>query len=338
MSTSDVSCKDGASTSNDKDDVVCEVNDMLQNMNTVDNEVNDTSLCANCGKGEEEGSKLKTCPACKMVKYCNRKCQIAHRPQHKKECRKRKAELHDIELFKQPPSAEDCPICFLRMPSLSSGCTYMPCCGKEICNGCVLAPVYDDQGNEVDSNKCPFCRIPTPTSNEEANRRREKRVEAGDAVAMFYMGCKYRDGTKGYPQDYAKALKLFHKAGELGHAIAYASIGYAYNYCQGVEIDLKKAMHYYELAAMAGDVYARYNLGTVEENICNEDRALKHYMIAARGGNSESLDAIKYLYSMGHATKEDYMEALRSYQAYLGEIKSVQRDKAAAADEKYRYY
>ena len=32
------------------------------------------------------------------------------------------------------------------------------------------------------------------------------------------------------------------------------------------------------------------------------------------------------------------MKALQSYQTYLEEIKSDQRDKAAAADEKYRYY
>ena len=53
-------------------------------------------LCANCGKGEEcSGDLLKSCTACKMVKYCNRDCQIAHRPQHKKACKKRAAELHD---------------------------------------------------------------------------------------------------------------------------------------------------------------------------------------------------------------------------------------------------
>jgi len=32
------------------------------------------------------------------------------------------------------------------------------------------------------------------------------------------------------------------------------------------------------------------------------------------------------------------MEALRSYQIYLGEVKSPQRDKAAAARDDYRYY
>lgn len=32
------------------------------------------------------------------------------------------------------------------------------------------------------------------------------------------------------------------------------------------------------------------------------------------------------------------MKALQLYQDYLGEIKSVQRDKAAAADDRFRYY
>jgi len=53
----------------------------------------ETSTCANYGKGEEESNNLKSCVACKMVKYCNRDCQIAHRPMHKKACKKRAAEL-----------------------------------------------------------------------------------------------------------------------------------------------------------------------------------------------------------------------------------------------------
>jgi hypothetical protein len=48
---------------------------------------------ANCGKGEEAEAKLKACSACKLVKYCGRTCQIAHRPQHKQACQKRAAEL-----------------------------------------------------------------------------------------------------------------------------------------------------------------------------------------------------------------------------------------------------
>ena len=40
----------------------------------------------------------------------------------------------------------------------------------------------------------------------------------------------------------------------------------------------------------------------------------------------------------GHATKEDYAKALRVYQAYLVEIKSAQRDEAAAYSHEYKYY
>ena len=74
------------------------------------------TMCANCGKGEEGSDCLKACAACMMVKYCNRNCQIAHRPQHKKACKKRAAELHEEALFKEPPPPEDCPICFLPLP------------------------------------------------------------------------------------------------------------------------------------------------------------------------------------------------------------------------------
>ena len=73
------------------------------------------SMCANCGKGEESSGDLKACTVCKMVKYCDRECQIAHRPQHKTACKKRAAELRDEKLFKEH-APEECPICMLPLP------------------------------------------------------------------------------------------------------------------------------------------------------------------------------------------------------------------------------
>ena len=72
--------------------------------------------------------------------------------------------------------------------------------------------------------------------------------------------------------------------------------------------------------------------------MCNINRALRHLLIALGAGDNDSLEHIKDLYSNGHATKDDYMKALQLYQKYLGEIKSAQRDKAAATHERYRYY
>ena len=296
------------------------------------------SVCANCGKGEEESGDLKKCNACKLVKYCSRDCQIAHRSQHKKACRKRAAELHDEQLFKQPPPADDCPICFIRMPTLETGSKYMTCCGKVVCNGCIYAPVYDNEGNEVDDDICPFCRAPPPTSNEERFKRKMKRVEVNDVHAMYSLGCYYAAGKTGLSQNYTKALELLHRAAELGHAPAHASIGYFYEVGEGVEIDRKKVKYHYELAAIGGYAGARYNLGNNEHRAGNFDRALKHHMIAAKNGISESLNMIKKMYLKGLATKEDYTKALRTLQDYLGEIKSKQRDEAAAYSDRYRYY
>ena len=75
--------------------------------------------CAECG---EEGGvvSLKACMSCKSVKYCNAKCQRNHWAKHKKRCERRAAELCDEALFKDPPPKEDCPICFLPMPTKKS--------------------------------------------------------------------------------------------------------------------------------------------------------------------------------------------------------------------------
>jgi len=345
ISNNNTTTEAGTDISNDNDGV-CEVIGQLQYMSTDDNNI---SVCANCGK---EGDNVNNiCNKCKMVKYCNASCKKKHRHKHKKECEEHQrlatekhneelriaAEKHDEELFKQPPPEDDCPICFIRLP-LGTGMTYMSCCGKRICSGCIYAPVYDHKGNEVDNEKCPFCRIPTPYTNEEAMERKKKRIEMNDPIAMTNLGNYYRDGRNGFPQDYDKALELWHRAGELGYAGAYSAIGYAYHFGKGAEHDMKRAMHYYELAAIGGNEVARNNLGTWEKREGIKERALKHYMIAVRDGYANSLDTIKRMYTNGHATKEDYMKALQLYQTYLGEIKSDQRDKAAAADEDCRYY
>ena len=192
-------------------------------------------------------------------------------------------------------------------------------------------------------------------------------MKANDAEAIFTIGQYHSDGELGFEQDYTKALEYWHRASELGHAGAYYNIGVAHSRGDGVEEDSKKALHYYELAAIRGDISARYNLGNNEWRANNIDKAVKHYQIAVRGGCADSLCRIRELYSNGEtdkkthslavltlavagegdketieklnelysdssntATKEDYHNALRSYQVYLSEIKSSQRDKVNA--------
>ena len=164
-----------------------------------------------------------------------------------------------------------------------------------------------------------------------------KRVDAGDANGINNLGFYYNEGLYNLPQNYTKALECWEQAAELGNVTSYYNIGNAYMYGRGVERDGKKAIHYYELAATKGDVNARHNLGWHEYRTGNVERALKHYLMSARGGDNSSLVNIQKLYSKGHATKDDYTKALRIYQEYLNEVKSSQRDKAAAASEIYKY-
>ena len=292
-------------------------------------------ICANCGKGEEAGINLKACTACKMVKYCNRECQIAHRPQHKKECKKRAKKLHDKALFKQPPTMEeDCPICFVQMPTLNSGSVRKSCCGKTICNGCIYAMKMIDDTD----NSCAFCRSPLAADDAENIEGIKKRVAVGDVKAIYDIGCCYSEGIYGFVREDSKAFELWYRAAELGYAKAYCNVGNAYCHGAGVTMDKKKAMHYWELGAMHGCSTSRYNLGVDEERLGNMDVAVKHYMIAVGSGGGESLAAIKDLYTKGRATKEDYSRALGLYKAYLDEIRSDQRDEAAASDDIYKYY
>ena len=212
----------------------------------------------------------------------------------------------------------------------------MNCCGKIICSGCIHA--FQSRATKKEHDVCPFCRTPPVSTNGEMIKRYEKRIKLNDANAFTNMGCFYDQGQKGLPQNFAKAFELFHRAGELGSADAYYDIGNVFKFGEGgVEVDEKKAIHYWELAAMMGCVDARHNLGVMEGMADNYNRALKHFMIAARYGHGNSLTGIKLIYKNGDATKDEYTKALRSYQAYLDEIKSDQRDQAAASDDG-RYY
>ena len=328
-------------TSNNDDVVSKQLTHQIEDLSINNNDK--TAVCANCGK---EGNIINICNKCKEATYCNAACKKKHRSKHKEACerriaelheeelkrKKRAAELHDEKLFKPPPK-EDCPICMLPLPSLFTGQKYRSCCGKIICSGCIHAVAKRDGGVGL----CPFCRTPMPTP-EELIELYKKRVEVNDAEGIRNLGCFYSGGLYGLTQDYNKALELWHQAGELGNTKSYSNIGNSYLQGNGVERDEKKAMHYYELAAMGGDTDARHNLGVFEKNAGNMDRALKHHMIAAGFGDNDSLVNIKQMFKNGQATKDDYAKALLAYQANLVEIKSPQRDEAAALSNNFKYY
>ena len=244
--------------------------------NTKTNEGKLTDVCAACGKEGGDGDNMNTCNKCKMVTYCNAACKKKHRSKHKKKCDRRVAELHDEALFKEPPTREECPICFLPIPVDMTQSTIPACCGKLICIGCLVGMISEQMKKgkkEEELGICAFCRTPKASSDEENIERNKKLMEKGNAEAYNQLATAYAGGKFGLPQDWTKANELWRKAGELGCTNALSHLGKSYDKGMGVVVDQKKAKHYYELAAMGGDIYARHNLGCKELNAGNYQRA-----------------------------------------------------------------
>lgn len=92
--------------------------------------------------------------------------------------------------------------------------------------------------------------------------------------------------------------------------------------------DEARAIQHWESAAMRGHVEARANLGALGYNKGNDERAVRHHLIAAKLGDKTSLDNIKDMFMEGVATKTQYTEALKGYQESVDEMKSPERDEA----------
>ena len=286
--------------------------------------------CASCGITEEvDDIKLKKCTACKSVRYCSVKCQWDHRQQHKQACKKRVAELRDEILFKQPESTHkgDCPICCLPLSLDPQKSMMMACCSKVVCRGCAHANRVREVEMRLDPT-CPFCRHPTPESENEFALIGMKRIEVNDPAALREKGLQLcKDGCR----DYKSAFEYFSSAAGLGDVEAHYHLSTMYREGRGVEKDLKRECHHLEHAAIAGHPGARHNLGVIEKQIGRNERAVRHWIIAANLGHDESIQVLKKCYKDGFVSKEDLATALRAHQAAVDATKSPQRDDADAA-------
>ena len=283
-----------------------------------------TMCCASCGIAGGGDIILKKCDDCDLVKYCSDVCQRDHEAEHKKECKKRAAELHDEILFKQPESTHrgDCPICCLPLSIDVKKSTLMSCCSKYICDGCNLA----NQKREFEARlqrKCPFCRKAMPETDEEFNKQLMKRVEANDPFAMCFMGWKRCDEG-----DYKNAFEYCTRAAALGDVEAHFHLSILYREGKGVDKDEKMELHHLIEAAISGHPMARHNLGCLEREKGRVDRAATHWIIAAKLGDDRSLEAVKDLYKAGQVSKDDLATALRGHQAAVDATKSPQREAA----------
>jgi TPR repeat protein len=282
------------------------------------------------------------------VKYCNAICQHKHWPKHKTACKIRAAELRDEALFKDPPAKEECPICFIPMPSKIICCVSLPpatiesvpiydyaianeelanmntqvyysCCGKSICTGCIYS--FRKSGN---NDKCPFCNSDrADKTDEDVVEEIMKRAEANDPASICLLAHSYHHGRGGLQQDHAKAIELYAKAANLGYKEAHNNL--ANLYYKGVG-NLKKAKFHYEAAAMAGNEGARYNLAICEKELGNMDWAVKHLKIGASAGECLAMHRLRTFFEEGAISRESIDSTLIAYNNSCIEMRSEARD------------
>ncbi len=170
-------------------------------------------------------------------------------------------------------------------------------------------------------------------SQEEFDKDEIKRAEANDPVALRHQG-----GKRQLKGDYEGAVNYFTKAAELGDMTAHCGLAKLYLEGEGVELDMKKAVHHFEEAAIGGHPRARYMLGCIVGANGNKEKAAKHFIIAAKQGHDEALKFVKKSFLDGAVSKEDYASALRGHQAAVDATKSAQREEAYAFFRKIESY
>jgi uncharacterized protein len=158
-----------------------------------------------------------------------------------------------------------------------------------------------------------------------------KRIEANDPVALCHWG-----GRRYQKGDYDGAIEYHTKAAGLGNADSHFDLSVMYHEGQGVGKDKEKIWHHLEEAAICGHPHARNNLGFLEYRDGRIERAVKHWIIAAKLGLDESLETLKDAFGKGYVSKDDFAAALRAHQAAVDATKSPQREAEELAREELR--
>lgn len=123
-----------------------------------------------------------------------------------------------------------------------------------------------------------------------------------DAEAQYELANLYLQGL-GVEESEEKALELYKKAAEQGHADAANNLADMYFNGEGVEVNEALALHWFSQAANAGVVEAMFTLGIMYEQglgvAQNEVVAFDYYLKAANGGYQDAQYRVGTIYLEG---------------------------------------
>ena len=245
----------------------------------------------------------------------------------------------DMETFTLPPRA-DCPICMTLLPFDCTQSVFQVCCGKIICSACYESTFYSGvQRGDMSAfmHRCVMCRgLPGEIGQNlnpfaGNNALVEKLVDKGNPDAMYMMAQRYLKGIEFAPLDVKKGMELYHMAAVAGHDHACRELGLMYMKGEnGLSRDIEKYMTLLIAAIRLGDPGSLHLYGQTQQLLQENGTTPMNlpktcFLKSASAGSEIALDTVKELYTAKDVTKEEYTEALRSYQTVQGEINSDAR-------------
>ena len=137
-------------------------------------------------------------------------------------------------------------------------------------------------------------------------------AEQGDAEAQAWIGSLHANG-EGVDVDDRAALIWYERAAEQGHAMAQANVGANYYMARGTDKDVAKAIKWLSAAAEHGDLNGLFNLAVLysKGEGVQEDhgRAAELYAKAAERGHYPSQSRLGYMYAHGQGVEKDRVKA-----------------------------
>jgi len=94
----------------------------------------------------------------------------------------------------------------------------------------------------------------------------QKAADMGNSSGIMNIGVLYYQG-QGVPKDEAKAVELFRKAADMGNANAMSNLGTCYATGNGVQKDLKKAVEWFKKAVANGNENSKKFLAKAEAEL-----------------------------------------------------------------------
>lgn len=251
----------------------------------------------------------------------------------------------------EPPESDPCPICLLPLPLEFGDSYYFGCCSNVICWGCVLDKMKvtmrpkpnesreeNEKKNRMENvlkglHDCPFCRQNYYHDMAQGDRveRIIRHAESGSSMAMYLIGLFHEHGEDGVDMNIPKALEWYQKAADAGHGFANHKLGKFYFWGRrGVKLDKEAALEYFEKSAAFGNLPAFTDLADAQVELGLFEEALLNTRKALMCGSTSYIvvDNLKMHYQSGLLRKEEYAHSLRVHQESIAKRYSKSREEA----------